>query len=106
MSVRRRLRLVATEVLESAPAAPPRGNDMTTNKTDSSTDASDDLQAEYDLDYARSRPNRFAPETRGTVKLPPQERVESPRGVKSDRSGDDNRRGPVRPVSGGAGSAG
>ena len=40
---------------------------MTTNKTSSSTDASDDLRADYDMDYARSRPNRFAPEMRGTV---------------------------------------
>lgn len=27
----------------------------------------DDLRAEYDLDHARSRPNRFVPEMRGTV---------------------------------------
>lgn len=40
---------------------------MTTNKAPSSTDTSDDLRAEYDLDYTRSRPNRFAAETRGTV---------------------------------------
>ena len=40
---------------------------MTSNKTSSPTDTTDDLRAEYDLDYARSRPNRFAPEMRGTV---------------------------------------
>ena len=40
---------------------------MTTNKAPSPTDPSDDLRAEYDLDYTRSRPNRFAAETRGTV---------------------------------------
>ena len=40
---------------------------MTTNKPPSSTDTSDDLRAEYELDYTRSRPNRFAAETRGTV---------------------------------------
>ena len=40
---------------------------MTTNKAQSSTDTSDDLRAEYDLDYTRSRPNRFVAETRGTV---------------------------------------
>lgn len=39
---------------------------MATNKAPSSTDTSD-LRAEYDLDYARSRPNRFAPEMCGTV---------------------------------------
>ena len=39
---------------------------MATNKAPSSTDRSDDLRAEYELDYTRSRPNRFA-ETRGTV---------------------------------------
>ncbi len=40
---------------------------MTTNKAPSSTDTSDDLRAEYELDYTRSRPNRFAADTRGTV---------------------------------------
>ena len=40
---------------------------MTTNKAPSSTDTSDDLRAEYELDYTRSRPNRFAAETHGTV---------------------------------------
>ena len=40
---------------------------MTTNKAPSSTDTSDGLRAEYDLDYTRSRPNRFAAEMRGTV---------------------------------------
>jgi len=34
---------------------------MTTNKASANPDASDDLRAEYDLDYAKSRPNRFAP---------------------------------------------
>ncbi|MCY3845806.1 MAG: hypothetical protein OXH69_19945 [Acidobacteria bacterium] len=38
---------------------------MTTNKAPSSTDTA--LCAEYDLDYTRSRPNRFAAETRDTV---------------------------------------
>ncbi len=40
---------------------------MTTNKGPSTTDASDDLRPEYDLDYSRSRPNRFAPKMSGTV---------------------------------------
>ncbi len=40
---------------------------MATTKAPSSTDTSDDLRAEYDLDYTRSRPNRFASEMRGTV---------------------------------------
>ena len=40
---------------------------MATNKAPSSTDTADDLRAEYELDYTRSRPNRFAAETRGTV---------------------------------------
>ena len=40
---------------------------MATNKAPSSTDTSDDLRTEYDLDYTRSRPNRFASEMRGTV---------------------------------------
>ena len=40
---------------------------MATNKAPSSTDTSDDLRAEYELDYNRSRPNRFAADTRGTV---------------------------------------
>ena len=57
---------------------------MTTNKTSSSPDTSDDLRAEYDLDYAVSRPNRFAPEMRGTVEPPPKRRVEGPSGVTSD----------------------
>ena len=39
---------------------------MTTNKA-RPTDTSDDLRAEYDLDYTRSRPNRFAAATHGTV---------------------------------------
>lgn len=42
---------------------------MTTNKASSPTDTgtSDDLRAEYVLDYARSRSNRFPSETSGTV---------------------------------------
>ena len=40
---------------------------MTTNKASSSTETSDDLRAEYNLDYSQSRPNRFAPEMSGTV---------------------------------------
>ena len=40
---------------------------MTTNKPSASHDASDDLRAEYDLDYAESRPNRFAPRMGDTV---------------------------------------
>lgn len=38
---------------------------MTANKASSAADTSDDLRVEYDLDYTRSRPNRFASE-RGT----------------------------------------
>ena len=34
---------------------------MTTNKALAKTDASDDLRTEYDLNYAQSRRNRFAP---------------------------------------------
>ena len=33
---------------------------MTTNKAPTSSERSDDLRAEYALDYSRSRPNRFA----------------------------------------------
>ena len=40
---------------------------MTTNKASAAPDASDDLRAEYDLDYSRSRSNRFASRTSGTV---------------------------------------
>lgn len=40
---------------------------MTTNKAPAPDDASDDLRAEYALDYAESRPNRFAPRMGGTV---------------------------------------
>lgn len=40
---------------------------MTTNKTPATPDASDDLRAEYDFDYAKSRPNRFASRTGGSV---------------------------------------
>ncbi len=40
---------------------------MTTNEASSTTDTSDDLRAEYDLDYSRSRPNRFASGMSGTV---------------------------------------
>ena len=40
---------------------------MTTNKAPEPTDASDDLRAEYDLDYAQSRQNRFASRMDRTV---------------------------------------
>ena len=40
---------------------------MTTNKASANSDASDDLRAEYDLDYAQSRPNRFAARMSGTT---------------------------------------
>ena len=40
---------------------------MTTNEATVPPDASDDLRAEYDLDYARSRPNRFASRRDRTV---------------------------------------
>lgn len=40
---------------------------MTMNKAASSPETADDLRAEYDLDYTRSRPNRFASATSGTV---------------------------------------
>ena len=40
---------------------------MTMNKASSSPESADDLRAEYDLGYARSRPNRFASEMSSTV---------------------------------------
>ena len=40
---------------------------MTTNKAPEPADGSDDLRAEYDLDYAQSRPNRFASRMDRTV---------------------------------------
>ena len=40
---------------------------MTMNKASSSRETADDLRAEYELDYARSRPNRFASKMSGTV---------------------------------------
>ena len=40
---------------------------MTTKKTPAPHDVSDDLRAEYAFDYAKSRPNRFAPRMGGTV---------------------------------------
>ena len=40
---------------------------MTTNKEPTSPDTSDDLRAEYDFDYKKSRPNRFASRTSGSV---------------------------------------
>ena len=46
---------------------PQTANDMTKNKAPSSPDIADDLRAEYDLDYTRSRPNRFAAEMGDTV---------------------------------------
>ena len=39
---------------------------MTTNKA-TSPDTSDDLRAEYDFDYTKSRPNRFASRASGSV---------------------------------------
>lgn len=44
-----------------------RVNDMTTNKASANPDASDDLRAEYHLDYAQSRPNRFASRMSGRL---------------------------------------
>ena len=40
---------------------------MTTNRASPATETPDDLRAEYDLDYSRGRPNRFASEIGGTV---------------------------------------
>ena len=40
---------------------------MTTNKAPEPADASDDLRAEYDLDYAQGRQNRFASRMDRTV---------------------------------------
>ena len=40
---------------------------MTTNKVRNHSDASDDLRTEYDLDYGRSRRNRFASRMSGTT---------------------------------------
>lgn len=40
---------------------------MTTNKASTHPDSSDDLRAEYDLDYTQSRPNRFASRRSGSV---------------------------------------
>ena len=40
---------------------------MTTNKASTRPDSPDDLRAEYDLDYAQSRPNRFASRQSGSV---------------------------------------
>ena len=40
---------------------------MTTNKQPISREASDDLRAQYDLDYAQARSNRFASRMNGTV---------------------------------------
>ena len=40
---------------------------MTTNKAPANPDASDDLRDEYRLDYAQSRPNRFASRMSGTT---------------------------------------
>ena len=40
---------------------------MTTNKTPTSSERSDDLRAEYALDYSQSRPNRFAARMSGEV---------------------------------------
>ena len=41
---------------------------MTTSKTPTSSEMSDDLRAEYALDYSQSRPNRFASRMRGEVR--------------------------------------
>ena len=51
---------------------------MATNEASSAADASDDLRVEYDLDYTRSRPNRFASE-RGPVVPPATLKPMSPR---------------------------
>ena len=40
---------------------------MTMNKTPTSSEMSDDLRAEYTLDYSQSRPNRFAARMSGEV---------------------------------------
>ena len=40
---------------------------MTMDNTPAPHDASDDLRAEHALDYATSRPNRFAPRMADTV---------------------------------------
>ena len=40
---------------------------MTMNKTPTSSEMSDDLRAEYTLDYSQSRPNRFASRMSGEV---------------------------------------
>ena len=48
----------------------PRGrrvNDMTTDEASANADAPDDLPAEYHLDYAQSRPNRFASRMSGKL---------------------------------------
>ena len=44
-----------------------RVNDMTTDEASANADASDDLPAEYHLDYAQSRPNRFASRMSGKL---------------------------------------
>ena len=48
------------------PGRPPGVNEMTTNKASSNPDASDNLRDRYGLDYARSRPNRFASRMTGS----------------------------------------
>ncbi len=40
---------------------------MTTSRAPAPHDEPDDLRAEYDLDYAQSRPNRFAARMSGRV---------------------------------------
>ena len=40
---------------------------MTANRAPTSPDTPDDLRAEYDFDYKKSRPNRFASRMRGSV---------------------------------------
>ena len=40
---------------------------MTTNRSPTSSEVSDELRAEYALDYSRSRPNRFASRMSGEV---------------------------------------
>ena len=44
-----------------------RVNDMTTDEASANADASDYLRAEYHLDYAQSRPNRFASRMSGKL---------------------------------------
>lgn len=62
---------------------------MTTDKASTNADASDDLRAEYHLDYAQSRPNRFASRMSGKLSYSGTQR-------RQDRRGPDVQR-PARP---------